>query len=166
VQKQKNPNSFRSTGFCFHWKEQFSNNDEGMDSKASLTTTAEARKHIRLIDPESPLIISWQRREFTMYEVSSIRHQMTELHAANESQRTEAYDFEIFAGALRAINHVGIKILSFRDAVNGAQNIHDRGGCTAVASSANTPRVRDHVRQNLLRFGLMWRREGCSLAAS
>ncbi|GFF44648.1 hypothetical protein IFM51744_05872 [Aspergillus udagawae] len=104
-----------------------------MDSKASLTTTAEARKHIRLVDPESPLIISWQRREFTIYE------------------RTEAYDFEFFAGALRAINHIGIKILSFRDAVDGAQNIHDRGGCTAVASSANTPRVRDHVRQNLLR---------------
>lgn len=55
-----------------------------MDSKASLTTTAEARKHIRLARrPRKPA--SWQRREFTMYELSSIRHQMTVLHAANET---------------------------------------------------------------------------------
>jgi hypothetical protein len=55
-------------------------------------------------------------------------------------QRTEAYDFEFFAGALRAINHLGIKILSFRDEVDGARNIHDHGGCTAVASSVNISR--------------------------
>jgi hypothetical protein len=63
-------------------------------------------------------IIRWQKCEFTMHEVILIRHQVAELRAVNENQRTEAYVFlESFTGALRATDYVDFMILSYRDAV-------------------------------------------------